>query len=175
MATNRRRGIDQRVSRISDLAHEPTGTYVPITGYANEPTVSLENAVEPLVSFLPTISHNAARAKRKCKNPPRDGLTLDESASIMLYSMEWDPHNQCLYIVLNETLRSGDRSAQTVVSISQTFRWWIEKTSVTASIRLSWSQIRPLEELFKRENDCLVGIFFMHNFNRRSPRGRFLW
>ena len=109
MTTNRRRGIDQRINRISDLAHEPTETYAPITGYANEPTASLQNAVEPLVSFLPTISHHAARAKCKCRNPPSAGLTLDESASIILYSMEWDPHNQCLYVVLNETLRSGDR------------------------------------------------------------------
>ncbi|CAF5020652.1 unnamed protein product, partial [Rotaria socialis] len=40
---------------------------------------------------------------------PADGLTTDESASIMLYTMGWEPLNKCLYVVLNDTLRSSER------------------------------------------------------------------
>ncbi|CAF4918695.1 unnamed protein product, partial [Rotaria magnacalcarata] len=47
-------------------------------------------------------------AKEKCKKPA-DGLTHDESASIMLYSMGWEPIEQCLYFALNAALRSEDR------------------------------------------------------------------
>ncbi|CAF4451354.1 unnamed protein product [Rotaria socialis] len=43
--------------------------------------------------------------KDKCANPA-DGLTSDESASIMLYSIGWQPLNECLYVVLNSTLQS---------------------------------------------------------------------
>ncbi|CAF4407367.1 unnamed protein product [Rotaria sp. Silwood2] len=81
----------------------------PIAGYEDTPIVSLENAVEPLISFLPTIQRYAAIAKGRCKTPPADSLTLDESASIMLYSMDWKPRNECLYVALNATLRSKDR------------------------------------------------------------------
>ena len=35
--------------------------------------------------------------------------SCDESASIMLYSMEWEPYQKCLYFVLNATLRAADR------------------------------------------------------------------
>ncbi|CAF4419070.1 unnamed protein product [Rotaria magnacalcarata] len=72
------------------------------------PIESLENAVNPLVSLLPDIRKHVASAKKECKNPPPDGLTLDESASIMLYSMEWKPRDKCLYVVLNDALRSED-------------------------------------------------------------------
>ncbi|CAF0723966.1 unnamed protein product [Adineta steineri] len=69
------------------------------------PIVTLEQAVIPLVPFLPTIQTYVRIVKEKCENPA-DGLTCDESASIMLYSMGWQPLNECLYVVLNTTLRS---------------------------------------------------------------------
>ncbi len=40
---------------------------------------------------------------------PPDGLTVNESASITLYSMGWKPLEKCLYVALNATLRSADR------------------------------------------------------------------
>ena len=39
-----------------------------------------------------------------------DGLTSDESASIMLYSIIWQPLNECLYIILNSTLQTLDKT-----------------------------------------------------------------
>src|SRR5262249_12579660 len=94
--------------RISDIAEEPQTMLMPIRGYEKMPLVSLEQAVEPLVSMLPRIRNYVSIAKDRC-NEPADGLTQDESASIMLYSMEWKPHKGCLYFVLNSTLRTEDR------------------------------------------------------------------
>jgi hypothetical protein len=98
----------QRVLRITDIAQEPLEILLPIAGYENMPLVSLEEAVEKLVHLLPTVQTYAFLAKQRCKTPA-DGLTQNESASIMLYTMGWEPLDQCLYVVLNTTLRSIDR------------------------------------------------------------------
>ena len=79
-----------------------------IEGYEVVPLVSLERAVTPLAQILPTIQKYAFIAKQKCKKPA-DGLSSDESAAIMLYTMSWLPSDQCLYVVLNNTLRSTER------------------------------------------------------------------
>jgi hypothetical protein len=82
---------------------------MPIQGYETKPLVTLEQAIEPIVQYVPDVKRMAYFAKINCKNPPADNLTLDESASIMLYSMDWEPKEQCLYHVINTTLRSENR------------------------------------------------------------------
>ncbi|CAF2535982.1 unnamed protein product [Rotaria sp. Silwood2] len=77
-------------------------------GYDKIPIVTLEQAVLPLTPFLPKIQTYVGIVKEKCENPA-DGLTSDESASIMLYSIGWQPMNECLYVVLNTTLQSMNR------------------------------------------------------------------
>jgi len=99
----------QRILRFSDIAKEPLEILMPIGGYEEMPIVPLEIAVEPLISFLPSVKSYAYVAKQRCKDPPADDLTIDESASIMLYSMGWKPLDKCLYVALNATLRSPDR------------------------------------------------------------------
>ena len=99
---------EQHIQRLTDIADEPHDFLLPIDGYENMPIVSLETAVEPLLPLLPKVLTYVYIAKQKCKHP-KDGLTEDESASIMLYSMEWEPYNQCLFVALNATLRSTDR------------------------------------------------------------------
>jgi hypothetical protein len=99
----------QHNQRFSDFAAEPRRMLMPIQGYEKQSLVTLEEAVEPIVSVVPDVKRMAYVAKMKCKNPPADSLSLDESASIMLYSMEWQPHDECLYFVLNATLRSENR------------------------------------------------------------------
>ncbi|CAF2589818.1 unnamed protein product [Rotaria sp. Silwood2] len=98
----------QRILRITDIAQEPLQFIAPIGGYEEMPVVSLEEAVEPLVSILPAVQSHAYVAKQRCENPA-DGLTQDQSASIMLYTMGWEPLNKCLYFVLNNILRSPER------------------------------------------------------------------
>jgi hypothetical protein len=98
----------QRIPYITDTAEEPDDFLLPIGGYEKMPLVRLEVAVEKLVDLLPAIKCYTYVAKQRCQQPA-DGLTQDESAAIMLYSMGWKPHDQCLYFVLNATLRSSDR------------------------------------------------------------------
>ncbi|CAF1308817.1 unnamed protein product [Rotaria sp. Silwood1] len=100
--------IAQRILRITDIVQEPLEFIAPIGGYEEMPLVPLEIAVEPLVPILPAVQSHAYVAKQRCTNPA-DGLTQDESASIMLYTMGWKPLDKCLYFVLNDTLRSSDR------------------------------------------------------------------
>lgn len=99
----------QRYIRVSDIANEPHKMLMPIRGYENEPLVSLEKAVEPLASLLPDVQDYIYVAKQRCEPVPAHGLTQDESAAIMLYTMEWEPHEECLYFALNSTLRAEDR------------------------------------------------------------------
>ncbi|CAF1326489.1 unnamed protein product, partial [Didymodactylos carnosus] len=99
----------QRNARVSDIADEPHRMLMPIRGYDEKPLVSLEEAVKPLVSILPGVQDYVYVAKQRCEEDPADGLSQDESASIILYSMEWEPQEQCLYYVLNATLRAEDR------------------------------------------------------------------
>jgi hypothetical protein len=103
----------QRVVRISDISKRPLDASISKTeleDLLSVPLVSLERAVEPLVPFLPVVQYYVFVAKEKCKHPPADGLTVDESSSIMLYSMGWKPANTCLYSALNVALRSKDRN-----------------------------------------------------------------
>lgn len=73
------------------------------------PLVALEEAVEPLTALFPNMQRYVYVAKARSTRSV-DGLSRDEAASIMLYSMGWEPPEQCLYVVLNQTLRSENRS-----------------------------------------------------------------
>ena len=95
--------------RISDFASEPCTMLMPIKGYEKKPLVSLEEAVEPIVAVVPDVQQMTYVAKEKCKKIKNNKLSLDESASLMLYSMEWEPQEECLYYVLNATLRMENR------------------------------------------------------------------
>jgi hypothetical protein len=101
----------QHILRFTDIAEEPLEFLPPIGGYGKMPLVSLEEAVEPLVPILPNVQSHAYIAKQRCKKPA-DELTPDESASIMLYTMGWKPLDECLYFVLNQTLRSPGSDRQ---------------------------------------------------------------
>jgi hypothetical protein len=94
--------------RFADFGVLPKRMLAPIEGYENMPLVSIEEAVKPLVSIVPKIERNVFVVKQNC-NKPADGLTCDESASIMLYTLESMPHENSLYVILNALLRSEQR------------------------------------------------------------------
>ena len=98
------------MKRCLDIDENPSRKLMPIEGYADKPLVSLEEAVEPLVNIVHDIKNKAALAKWKCEDSPADNLTRDQSASIILYSMQWEPNNKCLYFALNATLRDENRN-----------------------------------------------------------------
>ncbi|CAF1540590.1 unnamed protein product [Adineta steineri] len=94
--------------RFADLGVLSKRMLAPIEGYENEPLVSLEDAVKPLVDIVPRVQRNVRIVKQNCEEP-EDGLTSDESASIMLYTYESMPHEHSLYVILNAALRSEQR------------------------------------------------------------------
>ncbi|CAF1276404.1 unnamed protein product [Rotaria magnacalcarata] len=98
--------------RFADFGSLPKRMLAPIEGYEDMPLVSIEEAVKPLVNIVPKVERNVFIVKQNCQNPA-DGLTTDESASIMLYTYESIPHNNSLYAILNEILRSEDRQKLT--------------------------------------------------------------
>jgi hypothetical protein len=97
------------ITRYSDIAGEPQDMLMPIEGFEDKPLVSIEEAIAPLVDIVHDVERKAWVAKTKCKKTPSDGLSIDESTSIMLYTMEWEPQDKCLYGALNKILRAEDR------------------------------------------------------------------
>jgi hypothetical protein len=90
------------------IAQEPKQLLKAIQGYEKEELVSLEEACEPLHRILDELHENIITAMKNSRKPA-DGLSQDESASIHLYTMEWDEPDQSLYAVLNRALRTPQR------------------------------------------------------------------
>lgn len=79
----------------------------PLENLKETPLVGLEKAVKPLVETVKNICNIVSNLKRRCSTP-KDGLTVDESAAIMLYTYEADVHEDSPYYVLNSSLRSEE-------------------------------------------------------------------
>jgi hypothetical protein len=110
MNSNDDNDVSQLRLRLFDVAEEPRRMLPPIQGFEKMPLVPLEEAVQPLVKHIRDIQRYALTAKEKCKSPPAHGLSIDESASIRLYTMQLQPPDKHLYSVLNKTLRDEDRN-----------------------------------------------------------------
>lgn len=61
----------------------------PIMGYANEPLLPLAEACAPLVDIIPDLQNYVQAAVNKTSEQPPNGLTIDESVAIRLYTMHW--------------------------------------------------------------------------------------
>ena len=97
------------MQRFTDIARDPRRMLAPIEGYGEMPLVSLEEAVVALVSFVPEVNQMVRTVKQE-RTGPAEGLTRDQSASIMLYSLEWSPKEKSFYYVLNKFLCATDRN-----------------------------------------------------------------
>ena len=95
--------------RVFDLIEEPRRLLPPIQGFEKMDLVPLEVAVALLAQHIPNITEAAKTAKEHCKLLPANELTIDESASIFLYTMELKQKGQSLYTILNKTLRDENR------------------------------------------------------------------
>ncbi|CAF2155014.1 unnamed protein product [Rotaria magnacalcarata] len=93
---------------FSDLAEEPLVSFSPIHTYEQMPLVALDEAIEPLLANVPDVIHMLCFVKENCQ-VLKDGLTLNESASIMLYSIDWKPQENSFHVILNRTLRDENR------------------------------------------------------------------
>lgn len=81
----------------------------PIAGYETFPLVSLKEACRPLEKIMDKHLKTHVKIARRACAQPKDGLTVDESAALYLYTMEWGIRENSLYYVLNSTLRSAER------------------------------------------------------------------
>ena len=52
--------------RFSDIPEEPCRMLMPIEGYEKKPLVTLEEAVEPIVAYVPDVQRKVYIAKMKC-------------------------------------------------------------------------------------------------------------
>ncbi|CAF4274500.1 unnamed protein product, partial [Rotaria sordida] len=111
MSTSHNENINCRY--LSGISDEPKQLLEPISGYAHEPLLSLEEACEPLLNIVSRLPVHIWIAKQNSQNPA-DGLTQDESAAIHLYTMGWDSSinesSVSLYVHLNQTLKGIDRT-----------------------------------------------------------------
>ncbi|CAF1446473.1 unnamed protein product [Adineta steineri] len=89
---------------FTDLAEESLEIFPPIQGYEQVPLVTLDEAIEPLLSIVPDIKQMLCIIKENCQEI-KDDLTINESASIMLYTINWQPKEYSLNVILNRTLR----------------------------------------------------------------------
>jgi hypothetical protein len=81
----------------------------PIVGYAEEPLLPLAEACAPLIDIIHDLLTYVQKALDKTPAQPPDGLTIDESAAIRLYTIEWRKPHRSLYSMLNYTLKKADR------------------------------------------------------------------
>jgi hypothetical protein len=94
---------------IESVRNEPNKMLLPISGYEKVTVTSLDDACESIKElFDENLEQYMTIAKMNSKKP-EDKLTPDESASIHLYTIEWDIHENSLYMILNRTLRLADR------------------------------------------------------------------
>ena len=95
-------------ARFLDASEEPNQVLLPIRGYAKEPLLPLDEAVQPINDLIGDLDIMVDTAKRNSKKPA-DGLTSNESAAIHLYTMQWEEPDVSLYTMLNNILRSERR------------------------------------------------------------------
>jgi hypothetical protein len=81
----------------------------PIVDYAREPLLPLVKACAPLIGIFHNLSIYVQLALDETPEEPPDGLTIDESAAIRLYTMEWEKPHRSLYSTLNYTLKTASR------------------------------------------------------------------
>ncbi|CAF0862576.1 unnamed protein product [Rotaria sordida] len=93
--------------RFFNFSGEPKAIAPSIHDYEHIPIVTLEEAVEPLVIFIPQIQDMVKLVKEKCQQP-KDNLSIDESGSIMLYTMEWLPKEDAFHYIFNRKLHLND-------------------------------------------------------------------
>ncbi len=77
--------------------------------YAKEPLLPLYKACAPLNEIIYNLSFYVQLALEETSEQPPDGLTIDESAAIRLYTIEWKGPHRSLYSMLNHTLKKADR------------------------------------------------------------------
>lgn len=95
--------------RLCDLPAYIYGIFPLDEALENIPLVSLEEAVNPLILLIPHLEQMMRTIKEYDVKHNHD-LTHDECASILLYTMGWEPQEKSFYSFLKRTLQSVDRN-----------------------------------------------------------------
>jgi hypothetical protein len=95
---------------LENVGEEPKKLLMPISGYENVTVKSLDDACEPIKDLFDQKLKQYITTAKINSMEPEDNLSPDESASIHLYTIEWNVHEKSLYMVLNRTLRLADRT-----------------------------------------------------------------
>jgi len=95
--------------RTTNIMNDIRNDLGPIVGYADEPLLPLSKACSPLKKILYNLPFYIHMVLEETPEQPLDGLTIDESAAIRLYTMEWEKPHRSLYSMLNHTLKYEDR------------------------------------------------------------------
>lgn len=98
----------QSKSRYLELSEPVQRMLPPIENLDGKPLVALELAMKSLIGVVKNIEPIVSNIKIRC-SMPKDGLSVDESAAIMLYTYESEVHEESPYFILNRSLRNGKR------------------------------------------------------------------
>ena len=101
----------------------------PLVRYSEEPLLPLSKACAPLIDIVHNVFFYVQIALDKTSEEPTDGLTIDESAAIRLYTMEWKKPHRSLYCLFNQTLKETSEQ-----SLRPYFKYL--KLLVTAIVKL---------------------------------------
>jgi hypothetical protein len=85
------------IHRFLDARDEPIKPRSPIEGYEDKLLVSLEEAIERIKPFVTDLDRQVWLAKLGSSNP-ENGLNVNESAAIRLYTMQWVKSHESLYV-----------------------------------------------------------------------------
>ena len=111
--TTNRRVVDNLVEEPNlasvNVINDIEATLTPIVEYADEPLLPLLEACAPLIGIINNLLFYAQLALSETPEQPPNGLTIDESAAIRLYTIEWNENQRSLYSMLNHTLKKDDR------------------------------------------------------------------
>jgi hypothetical protein len=101
--------IMEQIQPFTTIMNDINSNLDPIVEYAKEPLLPLAEACAPLINILHNLSVYVQKALDETPENPSDALTIDESAAIRLYTIEWPRPHRSLYSMLNHTLKKGDR------------------------------------------------------------------
>ncbi|CAF1162839.1 unnamed protein product [Adineta steineri] len=87
--------------------HEEKKNLSPIAGYWAYPLVPLSQSLSKVADQINELNRSIDEAMKHCHYPSEHGLSRDESAAILLYTMEADEYS--FYIALNRILRDENR------------------------------------------------------------------
>ncbi|CAF0980317.1 unnamed protein product [Didymodactylos carnosus] len=96
-------------SRFLDDREGHGNLLLPVQGYKDCPLLPLEEAVKPIIHLCENLLANVCVIKKRCETIVDDVLSIDELASIQLYTTEWVPSENTVYYQLNHVLRSKER------------------------------------------------------------------